>query len=188
LLLEPILVTAQKDRLIQINTRFGAYRHALEKQPPGFPWRLISYVLPPKDSTKPPRCGASTQILGVSRPTLNEWLEGNQPSAPNTRRLTLLVQMLSGSGVSGSAPLNTRFVRQPLALDRPSLVELLSQHPLSRDAALTAIAEARRLGDEATRSAAARQERLRQRGFDEVSEQQRSDQLATTLTRLDPSK
>lgn len=51
LLLEPLPVTASKARLIQINTRFGAYRQALQKQPPDFPWRLISYVLP-RDSAR----------------------------------------------------------------------------------------------------------------------------------------
>jgi hypothetical protein len=52
LLLEPIPVTASKDKIIKISTRFGAYRQALEKQPPDLPWRLISYVLPPKDSKR----------------------------------------------------------------------------------------------------------------------------------------
>lgn len=128
------------------------------------------------------------QLMGVSRPTLYEWLEGSPPSAANTSRLTLLVQLLGGAGVSGSTPLNARFVRQPLGLGRPSLVELLSQDPLNQQAALGAIAEARRLAEEASQSAAAREERLRQRGFQAVSEQQRREQLDTTLTLLDPSK
>jgi len=128
------------------------------------------------------------QIMGVSRPTLYEWLEGNPPSAANTSRLTRLVQLLSGSGVSGSAPLNARFVRQPLGLGRPSLVELLSQEPLDPQAALNAIADARRLGEEASQSTAVREERLRQRGFEDVSEQQRREQLATTLALLPSPK
>lgn len=54
LLLEPIPFAASKERIIQINTRFGAYRQALREQPPEFPCALISYVLPPKGEKESP--------------------------------------------------------------------------------------------------------------------------------------
>lgn len=128
------------------------------------------------------------QLMSVSRPTLHEWLDGDAPSAAHTSRLTRLVNLLRGSGVSGSAPLSSTFVRQPLGLGRPPLAELLSQDPLDEQVAMNAIAEARRLGEEANQSTVVREERLRQAGFEDISEQQRRDQLATTLALLPPSK
>jgi transcriptional regulator with XRE-family HTH domain len=128
------------------------------------------------------------QMLGVSRPTLYEWLEGNSPSASNTSRLSALLQLLQAAGIKAAAPLNARFVRQPLGLERPALIELLSQEPLDSQAVLSALAEARRLGDEAVQAREAREERLRTLGYDEVTEQQRREQLATTVSLLTPPK
>jgi len=128
------------------------------------------------------------QVLRISRPTLYEWLEGNSPNVSNTSRLSTLLQLLQGAGINGASPLNSRFVRQPHQLGQATLVELLAQEPLNAQAVLSALMQARRLGEDATQASEAREERLRALGFDGVSDQQRQEQLDTTISLLMPPK
>ncbi len=53
------------------------------------------------------------RILKVTRATVDSWRRGGEPSATTVTRLRRLVSLLSLSSVSGTAPLNARFVRHP---------------------------------------------------------------------------
>ena len=58
------------------------------------------------------------EVLGVSRPTLYDWLEGKEPNASNAQRLSDLLRLLVNEGVMSSRPLSARFVRQALSQDK----------------------------------------------------------------------
>jgi hypothetical protein len=48
LLMEPIPARPTKQKVLEVNTRFGAYRHALDAEKSAIEWSLVSYVLPGK--------------------------------------------------------------------------------------------------------------------------------------------
>jgi transcriptional regulator with XRE-family HTH domain len=124
-------------------------------------------------------------LLGVSRPTLYEWKRGKEPNAANSRRLSAIVHLLSLEGVHGSAPLNARFVRQPLEGQDESLLEALSEDVVDEVKITRMIREVRALGASADARRAAREERLRALGYDEPSSEQRKDQLTRSLATRD---
>ena len=125
------------------------------------------------------------RILRVSRPALYEWFRGKEPNPPNTERLHMLLRCLVRARVSGASPLNARFVRQPAGLGGLALLELLTEERIDEDRVVSAIEEARALGDAATRRRAAREERLRNLGFEDPGREQRREQLARTMALRD---
>ena len=125
------------------------------------------------------------RILRVSRPALYEWFRGKEPNPANTDRLHTLLRCLVRARASATSPLNARFVRQPAYLDAPALLDLLSEERIDEDRVVNAIEEAQALGDAATRRRVAREERLRNLGFEDPGREQRREQLARNMALRD---
>ena len=125
------------------------------------------------------------KILRVTRPTMYDWFQGKDPNAANAERLHALLGVLSRASISGMSPLNARFVRQPIDLGAPSLIELLSEERLDEERVLHTIERVRALGDSASRRRRAREDRLRALGFEDPSDEQRREQLAKNLALKD---
>ena len=121
------------------------------------------------------------RVLRVSRPALYEWFRGKEPNPANTDRLHSVLRCLARARASSTSPLNARFVRQPADLDEPALLDLLSEERLDEDRVVSAIEGAQALGEAATRRRAAREERLRNLGFEDLGREQRREQLARNM-------
>lgn len=121
------------------------------------------------------------EVLGVSRPTLYDWLDGKEPSVANAERMGLLLRVLARAGVTGSAPLNARYVRQPLSERGPSLLEALSAEDLDEDELMRMLRDARSFGDAVLARRESREDRLRALGYDEPADDQMKDQLAKNI-------
>jgi transcriptional regulator with XRE-family HTH domain len=121
------------------------------------------------------------QILRVTRPTVYDWFQGKEPNTANTERVHFLLRILARASVSGAAPLNARFVRQPMEFDSPSLIDLLGQEQVDEELVVRALETARALGDAASQRRTTREERLRALGFEDPTSKQRRQQLATTV-------
>lgn len=121
------------------------------------------------------------RILRVSRPALYEWFRGKEPNASNTDRLHALLRCLARARVSGTSPLNARFVRQSPDIDRPALLELLSEERIDEARVVSAIEQAQALEHEATRRRTVREEQLRELGFEDPGREQRRKQIASNM-------
>ena len=121
------------------------------------------------------------QILRVTRPTMYDWFQGKDPNATNTDRLHALLRVLARASVSGASPLNARFVRQPMDLDAPALLNLLSEDQIDEDRVLYAIGQARTLGTSVSLRRTTRENRLHALGFEDPSDEQRKEQLARNV-------
>lgn len=125
------------------------------------------------------------QILRVTRPTMYDWFQGKEPNAANSERLHAMLRILARASVSAAAPLNARFVRQPIELNAPSIIHLLGAEEIDEDRVVRAIEQARALGDTASRRRTSREERLRALGFEEPTSEQRREQLAKNVALKD---
>jgi hypothetical protein len=125
------------------------------------------------------------QILRVTRPTMYDWFQGKEPNAANTDRLLALLRILARSSVSSATPLNARFVRQPMDIAGPSLIDLLSEDQLDEEPIVRAIEHVRSLADSASRRRTTREQRLRDLGFEEPNNEQRREQLAKNVALKD---
>jgi len=121
------------------------------------------------------------EVLGVSRTTLNNWLDGKAPHAANEKKLTTLVELLKNAGVTSANSLAPRFVRQPLTDGVPSLLEALSTEPLDEKLVFKLMQEARSLGEAAEARRLSKEERLRALGFEEPTDEQCKEQLAINI-------
>lgn len=121
------------------------------------------------------------RILGVTRPFPHYWLQGREPNAANAERLGTLLRMLARAGVSGANSLNARFVRRPVGIQNPSLVDLLCEERIEEDRVVHVIGRAQALADSASRRRTAREERLDRLGFDNPSDEPRRRRLATNM-------
>ncbi|MDZ4697454.1 MAG: helix-turn-helix domain-containing protein [Deltaproteobacteria bacterium] len=124
-------------------------------------------------------------VLGVSRPTLYDWLEGRDPNASNAQRLTTLLRLLSRGGVTSADPLIPRFLRQSLSDGTPSLFDVLSARVIDEVRFLELVREAKSLGEQAENRRLRREEQLRSIGFDDPSDGERRDQLARNIAMRD---
>jgi transcriptional regulator with XRE-family HTH domain len=124
-------------------------------------------------------------VLRVSRPTIYEWLGGKDPSPANADRLTMVLRLLSRTGISSESPLNARFVRQPIHERSGSLIELLCAEKLEEATIEEMLREAAVLGHEAQERENAREQRLQDLGYEVLSREQRRDQLNQTIAMLD---
>jgi transcriptional regulator with XRE-family HTH domain len=125
------------------------------------------------------------EVLRVTLPTLSDWLAGKEPNAFDASRIDAVLRILARTGVSGAAPLNARFVRQPPAPDAPSLLTLLAVDVLDESRILEAIGQARAGSDEASQHRISREERLRRLGFQEPDREQRQFNLAASIALRD---
>lgn len=125
------------------------------------------------------------RVLQVSRPALYEWFRGKEPNPANTDRLHSVLGCLVRARASSTSPLNARFVRQPADLGEPALLDLLSEERIDEDRVVSVIEDAQALGEAATRRRAAREERLRNLGFEDLGREQRREQLAKNMALRD---
>ena len=125
------------------------------------------------------------RILRVTRPTLYEWYQGKEPNATNSARIHTLLRVLTRAAVSGTRPLNARFIRQSTNFDEPSVLDLLCDERLNEKRVLRALEQVRDLGAAAARSRAAREERLRALGFEDPGAEQRKENLARNVALQD---
>jgi hypothetical protein len=124
-------------------------------------------------------------VLGVSRPTLYDWLDGKEPNASNAQRLVTLLRLLTGAGITSASPLSPRFLRQALSEGGTKLLDALSAESIDEQLVLSLMREAKGLGEQAESRRVSREARLRALGFEEPSEQQRRDQLARNVAMLE---
>ena len=117
------------------------------------------------------------EVLGVSRPTLYDWLEGKEPNAGNAQRLAHLVELLANAGVTAAHSLSPRFVRQPLNDGEPSLLDLLKADELDERFVAKVVQEAKALEASAEARRLSREERLAALGFEQPSDEQRKKNL-----------
>lgn len=76
-----------------------------------------------------------------------------------------MLRILAQSSVSGAKPLNARFVRKPMELDAPSIIELLAAEDLDEGRIVQALQQARAFGPVGvTGRAMSRTEPLTRRG------------------------
>jgi len=125
------------------------------------------------------------EVLGVSRPTLYDWLDGKEPNASNAQRLTTLLRLLVSAGVTNASPLSPRFLRQSLSEDGTPLLQALSAESIDEQLVSSLVREAKALGEEADSRRISREDRLRALGFEEPSEEQRREQLARNVAMRD---
>lgn len=121
------------------------------------------------------------EVLGVSRPTLYDWLDGKEPNSGNAQRLRSLVQLLANAGVTAAEALGPRFVRESLNDGEPSLLELLKADALDETRVARVLAEAKALANEAEGKRLARDARLRALGFEEPTAERRKANLAVNV-------
>lgn len=124
------------------------------------------------------------RILGVSRPTVYDWLDGGEPNADNRSRIRMLLGLLSESQVSSNNPLFPRFVRSRLEPGNQILLKLLSEDTIDEATAKNLIQKAKALGDEIDAQREEREARLRDAGFEEPDAEQRKANLARNVALL----
>jgi len=124
------------------------------------------------------------KILRVSRPALCAWIQGAEPKPANTARLHAILRCLVNAQASSARPLNRRFVQHSVEGDGAALLALLSEARIDQQAIVGAINAARALDREATRRRADREERLRDRGFEEPDRERRRAQLGRNVALL----
>jgi hypothetical protein len=122
-------------------------------------------------------------MLGVARPTIYEWLAGKDPSAANSTRLTRILRALRRAGVSGSRPLNARFVRAPRE-DGATLLSALGAETLDESVVARMLRETREQGDAADRARLARETGRRERGYEVPTVDERRESLAGIVAEL----
>ena len=125
------------------------------------------------------------RVLRVTRPALYDWLRSREPNAANAERAHILLRCLTQARVTTASPLNARFVRQPADLDGPALLEMLGEEQIDEDRVVATIKQALALGDAVARRRAAREERLRNLGFEDPGREQRREQLARNMALRD---
>jgi len=125
------------------------------------------------------------EILRVTRPTMYDWFQGKEPNSANTDRLHALLRILTRASVLGSAPLNARFVRKPMELDSPSIIDLLSAEELDEERIVQALEQARTLGEAASSKRTSREDSLRALGFEDPTDDERRERLARNVALKD---
>lgn len=125
------------------------------------------------------------RILQVTRPTIYEWYGGKEPNATNSERIRILLRILARVPVSGTKPLNARFVRQPMGLAESSLLDLLCRDRLDQEPLVRALMRVRGVGDAAFYKRKNREDRLHAIGFEELSREQRKELLARNVALQD---
>ena len=124
------------------------------------------------------------RVLGVSRPTVYDWLGGGEPNAENRSRIRTLLRVLSESRVSSKSPLFPRFVRSRLEPENQILLDLLSEETIDEATAKNLVRRAKALGDAIDAQREEHEARLRDAGFEEPDAEQRKANLARNVALL----
>lgn len=85
------------------------------------------------------------KVLGVSRPTLYDWLNDREPKLENAQRLSTLLRLLSEADITSAEPLRPRFLRCSLGEGKPSLLEALCAEALDERLVVALMRELRAL-------------------------------------------
>ncbi len=125
------------------------------------------------------------QILRVTRPTMYDWFQGKEPNSANADRIHALLRILARASVSGAEPLHARFIRKPMELDAPSIIDLLSADELDEERIVRQLEQARTLKQEASNRRTRREDRLRALGFEDPTDDERRARLATNVALKD---
>lgn len=128
------------------------------------------------------------RILGASRPTVRDWLDGREPNPDNRSRIRGLLRLLSESRVSANNPLFPRFVTAPLEPGNQVLLDLLSEEKIDEATAKNLILRAKALGDASDAEREQRETRLREAGFEEPDQEQRRANLAMNVALMTLAK
>lgn len=123
-------------------------------------------------------------VLRVSRPTLYGWLEGTEPTPANADRIDQICGLLRDSGISTSAPLNTRFVRRAMAPEAKPLLELLSEETIENDRIAPLLQQARELSQAAADRRHQREASLRDFGYEESPDDEQRETIGRNVTLL----
>lgn len=126
-----------------------------------------------------------SRILGVSRPTVYDWLDDGEPNAENRARIRTLMRLLAESGVSANNPLFPRVVRSALEPGNQNLLDVLSEETIDEATAKDLIRRAKAVGDAIDAEREAREARLLEAGFEEPDEEQRRANLAANVALLE---
>lgn len=121
------------------------------------------------------------EVLGISRPTLYDWLDGKEPSEAKAYRLVTLLKVLAGAGVRGASPLNARFVRQTVSEQGTPLLDALRVDNLDEEELHGLLCRAKLLGESAAKRNSSREDRLRALGFESSSDEERRQQIAQNV-------
>jgi AcrR family transcriptional regulator len=124
-------------------------------------------------------------VLRVSRPAVYDWFDGKDPNPANAERLASLLQLLARANVTSAAPLDARFVRQPLEERSRSLLDELSEEQADDQRVERLLHDARVLSENLQQRRQSREDRLRSLGYDEPSDEQRREQLNRNVAMLD---
>ena len=121
-----------------------------------------------------------SKILGISRSTLYDWLNGEEPNPHNEHRISRLVSLLSVLGISSNNPINQRFVPQNSCPGWGSLFVLLSDHLQSESKLIASMEEAHALSEQS-------RSRIHQHTleFDEPTMDQKRENLNLNMSLLD---
>ena len=125
------------------------------------------------------------KILHVTRPTIYEWLNGKAPSATNTERLANLLEVLNRIEADRDCPINSRFVRRSISIDTPPLIDLLSAEQIDFDLVEKLLKEAKLLTIDSMKRIQDKEKRLSSLGYEEPSEEQRGQNIETTIALMD---
>lgn len=125
------------------------------------------------------------QVLRVTRPTMYDWFQGKEPNSANADRIHALLRILTRASVSGAEPIHARFVRKPMELDAPSIIDLLSAEELDEERIVRQLEQARTLKQEASNRRKRREDRLRTLGFEDPTDDERRARLATNMALKD---
>ena len=87
--------------------------------------------------------------------------------------------------MSSASPISPRFLRQPLTEGAPPLLDVLSANSLDEPLVLSLLREARGVEEATAARRVEREQRLRELGFEEPSDEQRREQLARNIALRD---
>jgi len=128
------------------------------------------------------------KILGVTRPTLYSWFDGTTPSSENSDRLLLLLHIISKTEVSGTTPINNRFIRQPLSAEGNSILDILQNDQWDEASILELLSKAKELSDKVSQRRTDRNTRLRELGYEEPTTSEAKSRLAKNISMMEWNK
>lgn len=121
-------------------------------------------------------------VLAVARPTLDVWLDGQaEPSPAAAERLEGILQLLTRNQITGSAPLNARFVRRSTEPGEASLLDALCADPLDEERIDMLLDRAKTLTREEALARETRERELHAKGFASLSREERRERLARNI-------
>lgn len=124
-------------------------------------------------------------VLAVACPTLDVWLDGQAaPSPAAAERLEGILQLLTRNQMTGSAPLNARFVRRSAEPDEASLLDALCADTLDEERIGTLLRRARTRTRQDATAREARERDLRAKGYEQLSLEERRERLALNIALL----